>query len=99
MSRAKRKNEESGPQIGLSLARKMKKKGSKLDVNGTGYCASFNFRRTARAVTRLYDLALQGAGVRSTQFSILVGIAKNQPVAVGRLADVMMLDSTTRTRS
>jgi DNA-binding MarR family transcriptional regulator len=77
----------------------MKKTPSKLDLNGVGYCASFNFRRTARAVTKLFDLALQGAGVRSTQFTILVGIAKNQPVAVGSLADVIMVDSTTLTRS
>jgi DNA-binding MarR family transcriptional regulator len=77
----------------------MSKSGSKLDLVGTGCCASFNFRRTARAVTRLYDLALQDSGVRSTQFALLVGIAKNQPVAMGDLADVLMIDPTTLTRS
>ena len=77
----------------------MSKSGSKLDLTGTGYCASFNFRRTARAVTRLYDVALQDSGVRSTQFALLVGIAKNQPVAMGDLADVLMIDPTTLTRS
>ena len=77
----------------------MKKIESKLDLNGTGYCGSFNFRRTARAVTKLYDMALQESGIRSTQFSILVGIAKNQPVSIGALADVMIIDRTTLTRS
>ena len=77
----------------------MKKNSSPLDLNGTGYCASFNFRRTARAVTRLYDMALQESGMRSTQFAILVGIAKNQPVCIGALADVLIIDSTTLTRS
>jgi DNA-binding MarR family transcriptional regulator len=77
----------------------MNKKPSTLDLNGTGHCASFNFRRTARAVTRLYDEALQEFGIRSTQFSILVGVAKNQPVPIGALADVMVVDSTTLTRS
>jgi len=77
----------------------MKKYSSGLDLNGTGYCASFNFRRTARAVTRLYDMALQESGMRSTQFAILVGIAKKQPVSVGDLADVLFIDSTTLTRS
>jgi DNA-binding MarR family transcriptional regulator len=72
---------------------------STLDLRGTGYCASFNFRRTARAVTRMYDLALQESGIRSTQFAILVGIAKNQPVAIGALADVLIIDRTTLTRS
>src|SRR5467141_3973103 len=78
---------------------KMKKKSFPLGLNGTGYCASFNFRRTARAVTRLYDMALQKTGIRSTQFAILVGIAKNQPVSMGALADVLVIDSTTLTRS
>jgi DNA-binding MarR family transcriptional regulator len=72
---------------------------SKLDLKGTGYCASFNFRRTARAVTRMYDMVLQEFGIRSTQFTILVGIAKNQPVSIGAVADVLLIDPTTLTRS
>jgi DNA-binding MarR family transcriptional regulator len=70
-----------------------------LDLTGTGYCASLNFRRTSRIVTRMYDTAMQESGVRSTQFAILVGIAKLQPVAMGNLAKVLMLDSSTLTRS
>jgi DNA-binding MarR family transcriptional regulator len=70
-----------------------------LDLTGTGYCASLNFRRTSRMVTRMYDAAMQESGVRSTQFAILVGIAKLQPVAMGTLARVLMLDSSTLTRS
>jgi DNA-binding MarR family transcriptional regulator len=78
---------------------KMRKNPAPLNLNGTGYCASLNFRRTARAVTRLYDMALQESGIRSTQFAILVGIAKSQPVSVGALGDVLGIDSTTLTRS
>jgi len=78
---------------------KMRTKSFPLDLNGTGYCASFNFRRTARAVTSLYDMALRETGIRSTQFAILVGIAKNQPVSMGALAEVLVIDSTTLTRS
>ena len=70
-----------------------------LDLSGTGFCASFNFRRAARAVTRLYDQALQKFGIRSTQFSILVAVAKFQPVSIGRLAAVLVTDHTTLTRS
>src|SRR5216110_3085637 len=75
------------------------KKNPPLDLSGTGYCASFNFRRTARAVTSLYDTALQKSGIRSTQFAILVGVAKNQPVSIGALANVLVIDGTTLTRS
>jgi DNA-binding MarR family transcriptional regulator len=77
----------------------MKKTSSLMDLTGTGYCASLNFRRTARAVTRLYDQALQKSGIRSTQFAILVGIAKKQPISIGALGDMLGIDSTTLTRS
>lgn len=70
-----------------------------LDLTGTGYCASLNFRRTARAVTRMYDTAMQESGVRSTQFALLVAIAKIQPVPMGTLAEVLTIDRTTLTRS
>jgi DNA-binding MarR family transcriptional regulator len=72
---------------------------AQLDLNGTGYCASLNFRRTARAVTRLYDLAFQGTGIRSTQFTILIAVAKAQPVSISTLGEVLVIDSTTLTRS
>jgi len=72
---------------------------NKLNLSGTGFCASFNFRRTSRAVTRLFDLALEGTGIRSTQFTILVGIAKAQPASIGALAEILTLDPTTLTRS
>jgi DNA-binding MarR family transcriptional regulator len=77
----------------------MKNNSIPLDLHGTGYCASFNLRKTSRAVTRLYDAALQETGIRSTQFAILVGIAKEQPVAIGALAEVLVMDGTTLTRS
>lgn len=70
-----------------------------LDLHGTGHCAAFNFRRTARAVTRLYDEALQATGIRSTQFAILVAVKKGEPVAIGELGRVLGIDRTTMTRS
>jgi len=77
----------------------MRHDASKLDLTGTGYCASFNFRRTARAVTQLYDRALEESGLRSTQFAILVGIRKKQPVSISALAEILTIDQTTLTRS
>lgn len=70
-----------------------------VDLTGTSSCASFNFRRTARAVTRLFDLAFQDCGLRSTQFTILVGIAKTQPTSISALAKLLIIDPTTLTRS
>jgi DNA-binding MarR family transcriptional regulator len=73
--------------------------GVPLDLQGTGHCVAFNFRRTARAVTRLYDEALQASGIRSTQFAILVAVKKNEPVAIGELGEMLGIDRTTMTRS
>jgi DNA-binding MarR family transcriptional regulator len=70
-----------------------------LDLFGTGSCAAFNFRRTARAVTRLYDLGLEPSGLRATQFAILTAVAKFQPVSISRIGEILVLDQTTLTRS
>ena len=72
---------------------------AELNLRGTGSCASFNFRRAARAVTRLYDQAFEPFGIRSTQFSILIGIAKTQPTSISALAALLIIDRTTLTRS
>jgi len=72
---------------------------SQLDLHGTGYCASLNFRRTARAITQLYDRELSRAGIRSTQFTMLVAIAKIQPTPIRTLSSVLIIDPTTLTRS
>jgi DNA-binding MarR family transcriptional regulator len=72
---------------------------SQLDLHGTGYCASLNFRRAARAITQLFDSELLRAGIRSTQFTMLVAIAKIQPTPIHTLSSVLLIDPTTLTRS
>jgi DNA-binding MarR family transcriptional regulator len=72
---------------------------AQLNLEGTGACGSFNIRRTARAITRFYDQAFEAFGIRSTQFSILIGIAKTQPTCISALADLLVIDRTTLTRS
>jgi DNA-binding MarR family transcriptional regulator len=69
------------------------------DLRGTFSCASFQIRRTARAITSLYDAAFEECGIRSTQFGILVAIRKEQPICIGDLSRVMLIDRTTLTRS
>jgi DNA-binding MarR family transcriptional regulator len=70
-----------------------------LDLAGTSGCAAYQFRRTSRAVARLYDAALAPAGLRSTQFAILTAIAKLQPIAMSRVAEILVIDAATMTRS
>ena len=71
----------------------------RLDLTGTGSCAAFNLRRTSRAVTALYDSALAASGLSSTQVTILIAIAKSEPVSVGVLAEILLADHTTLTRN
>ena len=62
-------------------------------------CACEGLRRTARAVTQIYEDALAPSGLRATQFPILVGLAAAGPVPVTRLAEALGLDRTTLTRN
>ncbi len=62
-------------------------------------CANFNLRRAARAVSQFYDGALQGSGLRSTQFSMLVAIHENGPLTVNNLGNGMVMDQTTVSRN
>jgi len=70
-----------------------------IDLSGTGSCICFNVRKTARAVTQLYDAALQPFGLRSTQFAFLVAIAKRSPIGVRELGELLVTDPTTISRS
>lgn len=70
-----------------------------LDLSGTGECAAFNLRRASRAVSQIYDAGLSETGLRSTQFTILIAVAKNQPVSIGRLAELTLMNQTTMTRA
>jgi DNA-binding MarR family transcriptional regulator len=53
----------------------------------------------ARAVTRAYDQALRPAGLRSTQFTILVAASLAGGIPLHRLAERLGLERTTLTRS
>ncbi len=62
-------------------------------------CTCFNLRKAARAVTQLYDKALRPTGLRTTQFTLLVGISMLGSVTVTRLAEIGVMDRTTLTRN
>jgi DNA-binding MarR family transcriptional regulator len=70
---------------------------SELGEVATG-CACRSLRRTARAVTQLYDETLRPSGLRITQFTLLVAVALREPVPITRLADTLALDRTTLAR-
>jgi len=77
----------------------MKAKKHEFNLVGTDGCASSNLRRVSRSITTFYEAALRPAHLRPTGFTILVAIAKREPVAIGSLASELILDPTTVTRS
>ena len=62
-------------------------------------CACANLRRAARAVTQLYDRSLRPAGLRATQFSLLMAVRVLGPLPVTTLAKKTCMDRTTLGRN
>jgi DNA-binding MarR family transcriptional regulator len=62
-------------------------------------CACQKARMAARAVTREYDEVLRPAGLRSTQFTILVAASFADGIPLNRLAAMIGLERTTLTRN
>ncbi len=62
-------------------------------------CACANLRRATRAVTRLYDDELRGAGLTTTQFTLLQVLERAQGIRQGKLGALLSADSTTLTRT
>ena len=62
-------------------------------------CACFNIRKSARAVTQLYDNTLKPVGLRGTQFTLLIALARRGNIAITQLADVLVMERTTLTRN
>lgn len=62
-------------------------------------CTAFGVRRAARALTRIYDEAMAPAGLRGTQFTLLVALSLAGEAPVLKIADELGLDRTTLTRN
>jgi DNA-binding MarR family transcriptional regulator len=62
-------------------------------------CLCATFRRTARALSQLYDDAVRPLGLRTTQFTILQALSLTGEVSQGQLGEILALDSTTLTRT
>ncbi len=70
-----------------------------MDATETVNCTCFGLRKAARAVTQLYDAALEPSGLRATQFSLLASLRIGGPLTISRLAEAMVMDRTTLTRN
>jgi DNA-binding MarR family transcriptional regulator len=62
-------------------------------------CHCYALRRAARLVTQHYDRILRPSGLRTTQFTLLVGLAQRGPIPLTRLAGMLGLERTSLTRN
>jgi len=58
-----------------------------------------NFRRTARALTQVYEEALRPLGLRATQLTILQVLSRAGEVSQRQLGDMLAMDSTSLSRT
>jgi DNA-binding MarR family transcriptional regulator len=62
-------------------------------------CFCLHLRRTARAVSRIYDQALQPVGIKASQFNVLIAVSSTDPATVPEVAKLLAMDRTTLLRN
>lgn len=62
-------------------------------------CVCTALRKASRAVTRVYDEEMEGAGMSVAQFSILRHLARHGDLPLSRLAELLVMDRTTLYRA
>jgi DNA-binding MarR family transcriptional regulator len=62
-------------------------------------CVCTAARRRSRELTRAFERAMRGSGLRSTQFTLLATLVQTGPLPTMRLADFLGLERTTLTRN
>jgi len=62
-------------------------------------CGCASLRRASRAVTQLYDAELRETGLNTPQFTLLQVLDRVGSVGQGRLGQMLVLDSTTLSRT
>ncbi len=62
-------------------------------------CLCFHTRKASRAITQVYDHALAPTGLKATQLSVLMVVNGQGPVSMGDLANALVSDATTVSRT
>lgn len=62
-------------------------------------CFCHHARRTARAITRIFDEALQPVGLKASQFNILAMVAAHDGASTAEISRFLALDRTTLSRN
>jgi DNA-binding MarR family transcriptional regulator len=70
-----------------------------VDFVATRQCVCTAARRRSRDLTRVFEKAMRGSGVRGTQFTLLATLVQTGPIPTTRLAEFQGLERTTLTRN
>ena len=70
-----------------------------VDFITTRQCVCTAARRRSRELTRAFEKAMRGAGLRGTQFTLLATLVQTGSLPTTRLADFLGLERTTLTRN
>lgn len=62
-------------------------------------CCCFNLRKISRAVTQFFDRHLELAGIRATQFTLLLSLSSISGKTLTEMAENLVMDRTTLTRN
>ena len=65
----------------------------------TPSCTCLRLRKASRRVTQIYDQALDAHGLTVTQYGLLGHLKRFDGIALGALADILVMDATTLTRT
>src|ERR1700736_2155515 len=67
--------------------------------NVEGVCVGGCVRKLNRMVTAIYDGALAGAGLKTSQFSVLVAVANRKQARPSELTELLQMDESTLSRN
>lgn len=67
------------------------------DINAI--CCCFSLRKVTRAVTQFFDRTLEPAGIRATQFTLLLTLSSAAGKTLTEMAEGLVMDRTTLTRN
>src|SRR6202789_1232487 len=70
-----------------------------VDFLAARQCVCTAARRRSRDLTRTFEKAMRGSGVRGTQFTLLATLVQTGPIPTTRLAEFQGLERTTLTRN
>jgi DNA-binding MarR family transcriptional regulator len=74
-------------------------KGNLDKIENCTECVCFNLRMATRAITQVYDKAMQPSGLRATQFPLLAVLAIGGPSTITGLSQFLVMDRTTLARN